>query len=78
MPAQQQKIAKKLPKRCTNQNLKARREQSWRRTQEKKQARRDVQEKRQKANKLLRATGLPTPHEAKKLAVKEARKNGKI
>lgn len=72
MPTQT-KVAKKLPKRCTNQNLKARREQSWRRTQEKKKARRDAQEKRWEANQKLRANGLPTPHEAKKLAVKEAR-----
>ncbi len=73
MPAQT-KLAKKLPKRCTNLNLKAKREQSWRRTQERKKARNAAQDKRWEANQKLRANGLPTPHEAKKLAVKEARK----
>lgn len=70
----QPKLAKKLPKRCTNQHLKVKREQAWRRGQERKRARNAAQDKRWEANQKLRANGLPTPHEAKKLAVKEARK----
>lgn len=71
MPSQN--IAKKLPKRVTNLSLKARRQRSWLRTQERKKARIAAQNKRWEANQKLRAAGLPTPHEAKKLAVKEAR-----
>ena len=71
MPSQ--KIAKKLPKRVTNLNLKARRERSWRLTQERKKVRNAAQEAQHKANLKLRSEGLPTPHEAKKLAVKKAR-----
>jgi hypothetical protein len=76
MPTQQ-KLAKKLPKRCTNLKLKARREQSWQRTQERKKARIAAQNKRWEANQKLRAAGLPTPHEAKKLLAK-ARKDARV
>jgi hypothetical protein len=68
MPSQ--KVAKKLPKRCTNAHLKAKRAVSWQRTQDRKKAANAAQNKRFEANNKLRATGLPTPHEAKKLAKK--------
>lgn len=71
---QQQKISKKLPKRCTNERLKSRRAASWARTQARKKARRDLQEAAYKRNQKLRAAGLPTPHEAKKLAAKEKKR----
>jgi len=71
--AAQQKIGKKLPRRCTNTNLQSRRQRSWIKGQERKKMRREAQAKREKANRELRALGLPTPHEAKKLAVKAAR-----
>lgn len=71
MPKQpQQKIAKKLPKRVTNLNLKARRARSWQRTQERKKARIVAQEVRHQANLNRIADGLLTVHEAKKLAKK--------
>lgn len=56
-------------------HLKAKREESWRRTQERKKALRDAQDARFKANQKLRAAGIPTPHEAKKLATKEAKES---
>lgn len=70
MSGQTTKIAKKLPKRVTNANLKARRAASWQRTQLKKKARVAAQNARYAANQILRAQGLPTPHEAKKIAKK--------
>lgn len=73
MPGQQ-KISKKLPKRVSNERLKARRAASWARTQARKKKRIDEQEARHKRNEKLRAQGLPTPHEAKKLAAKEKKR----
>ena len=64
------KLKKHLPKRCMNDNLKARRAASWARGEAKKAARRAEQAKRERKNKERRALGEPTPHESKKLARK--------
>lgn len=53
-----QKLKKSLPKRCTNERLKARRSASWARGQERKALRRAAQERRERANRSR--TG-PTP-----------------
>lgn len=64
MAKSDQKIKKHLPKRCTNDKLKARRAASWARTQAKKEARRQAQTSAERRNRELRAQGLPTPWEA--------------
>jgi len=69
-----QKISKSLPKRVSNERLKARRQASWNRSQARKKARREAQEARHKANLKRLAAGEPTVHEAKKIAAKERRK----
>jgi len=62
--AKKEKLKKHLPKRCTNEHLKARRAASWARTQERKAERRREQARRERRNTELRAAGLPTPWEA--------------
>lgn len=62
--AGKEKLKKHLPKRCTNEHLKARRAASWARTQRRKEARRQNQAAAERRNRELRAQGLPTPWEA--------------
>jgi hypothetical protein len=62
--AGKEKLKKHLPKRCTNERLKARRAASWARTQRRKEARRQNQAAAERRNRELRAQGLPTPWEA--------------
>lgn len=57
------KLKKHLPKRCTNERLKARRAASWTRGRAKKEERRREQARREARNRELRAAGLPTPWE---------------
>lgn len=65
-----QKLKKNLPKRCTNERLKARRAASWNRGQERKALRRSAQERQEKANRT--GTG-PTPHERAKAEARARR-----
>lgn len=60
------KLKKHLPKRCTNERLKARRAASWARGERKKEERRRAQAAAERRNRELRAQGLPTPWEAAK------------
>lgn len=53
-------------KRMMNANLKARRERSWRRGQERKAQRQADQAAREAVSRELRKKGLPTPWEAAK------------
>ena len=57
------KLKKHLPKRCSNERLKARRAASWTRGQAKKEERRKAQARREAHNRELRERGLPTPWE---------------
>jgi hypothetical protein len=61
------KMKKSLPKRCTNEKLKARRKASWARGAARKLERVAAQRKREAANRLTRAQGQATPHEIKLL-----------
>jgi len=63
----QQKIAKKLPRRCTNDRLKDRRAKSWARGETRKMKRREEQHKREIENRKRMSQAIPTIHEAKKL-----------
>jgi len=65
--AAQQKTNKGNPahKRMGNDALKARRNASWRRGKIRKGARQDAQRELEKANKIRRENGLPTPWEAR-------------
>ena len=54
--------------RMSNPNLKARRARLWAAQEKRKDARRKAQAEREQRNRELRAAGLPTPHEAKKIA----------
>lgn len=67
------KPKKHLPKRAMNANRKARRAESWRRTQRKKAARRAAQAEREAKNRRLRDAGLPTPWEQAKARARERR-----
>ncbi len=61
--AGKEKLKKHLPKRCTNERLKARRAASWARGERKKEERRRAQAAAERRNRELRAQGLPTPWE---------------
>jgi hypothetical protein len=63
MSKRDSKLKKHLPKRCSNERLKARRAASWTRGQAKKEERRRAQARREAHNRELRERGLPTAWE---------------
>jgi hypothetical protein len=66
-------IKKNLPKRCSNERAKARRERCWKAGQARKAARVAAARVREAANKAARSSGLPTAYELKKAALSKLR-----
>lgn len=71
------KLKKSLPKRCSNDKLKARRQRSWQNGEQRKVARVAAQRERELANKRTRTEGGLTPHEVKLLVASRKPKDPK-
>lgn len=75
------KLKKGLPKRCRNENKKAKRARCWAAAQQRKAANIAANYAAWKANEEYRSQGLPTPYQVRSAAKREAhwaRKNSRV